>query len=191
METDQHIKPEYPVNTQQKGEPMKDRMRVRPVVLEVFLVTFIMTAMAPLSVRAEYYRYTDQSGVVRYTDNLLDVPEAQRSRVEKYIGKNDQSEDAIPVDAPSDDDVEKKSEQMNPVDSKQLEFEYLSQEKAEIDKEYDMIIKEKNDLTLNKAKMDIEVYNKKALQFNERIAAYEERRKAFEEAANAFNSQIK
>ena len=170
---------------------MKDRMHLGPVVLEVFLLTFILTIVAPLSLRAEYYRYTDQNGVVRYTDNLLDVPEAQRSRVEKYIGKNDQSEEAIPVDVSSDDDVEKKSEQMNPDDSKQLEFEYLSQEKAAIDKEYDTIIKEKDDLVLNKDKMDIEVYNKKALQFNERIAAYEERRKAFEEAANAFNSQIK
>ncbi len=82
---------------------------------------------APTLLRAEYYRYIDKTGAVRYTDNLLAVPEAQRPIVKKYIGRNEISEDAIPVIAsPEDgvekDGVEKKTEQINLDDSKQLEL---------------------------------------------------------------------
>ena len=152
-------------------------------------MTVILVIAASTSLRAEYYRYTDKTGVARYTDNLLDVPEAQRSNVKKYIGKNTLSEDAIPVIASPEDGTKKKSEQTNPDNSKQLEFEFLNQQKAALDKEFDAIVKEKNALTQNKEKMDIKDYNEEIRQFNERITAYEERRKAFQKAADAFNAQ--
>lgn len=174
---------------------MKDRMRAIPMVLEALVLTIIMVLAAPTLLRAEYYRYIDKTGAVRYTDNLLAVPEAQRPIVKKYIGRNEISEDAIPVIAsPEDgvekDGVEKKTEQINPDDSKQLEFEYLSQKKAALDKEYDAIIKEKNAMTQDKEKVDIKDYNEEVRQFNERITAYEERRKAFQKEADAFNAPL-
>jgi len=169
---------------------MKDRMRAIPMVLEALVLTIILIMAAPTSLRAEYYRYIDKTGVVRYTDNLLDVPEAQRSHMEKYIGSEDPTEDVIPVMESLEGEVEKKPEQMNPDDSKQLEFEYLSQQKGALDKEYTALMKEKNALTQNKEKVDIKDYNEEVRQFNERIGAYEERRKAFQEAADAFNAPL-
>jgi len=169
---------------------MKDRMRTIPMVLEALVLTIILIMAAPTSLRAEYYRYIDRTGAVRYTDNLLDVPEAQRSRVKKYIGSEDPTEDAIPIMESSEGEVEIKSEQMTRDDSKQLEFEYLSQQKAALDKEYDALIIEKNALTQNKEKVDIKDYNEEVREFNERLTEYEERRKAFEKAADAFNAQL-
>ena len=125
---------------------MKDRMRAIPMVLGALILIIILVMAVPTSLRAEYYRYIDKTGAVRYTDNLLAVPEAQRPIVKKYIGRNEISEDAIPVIASPEDGVEKKTEQINPDDSKQLEFEYLSQQKEALDKEYSALMKEKDAL---------------------------------------------
>ncbi len=38
---------------------------------------------------AEYYRYTDSKGVVRYTDNLSEVPPSQRGQVSRYKDASD------------------------------------------------------------------------------------------------------
>ena len=169
---------------------MKDRMRAIPMVLGALILIIILVMAVPTSLRAEYYRYIDKTGAVRYTDNLLAVPEAQRPIVKKYIGRNEISEDAIPVIASPEDGVEKKTEQINPDDSKQLEFEYLSQQKEALDKEYSALMKEKDALTQNREKVDIKDYNEGVRQFNERITAYEERRKAFQKAADTFNTPL-
>ena len=38
---------------------------------------------------AEFYQYTDQSGVLRFTDDLTLVPEDQRPKVKKYVEPDD------------------------------------------------------------------------------------------------------
>ena len=45
--------------------------------LWIFLISLFVVGTAPLSA-AEYYRWTDQNGVVHFTDNLQNVPEKQR-----------------------------------------------------------------------------------------------------------------
>ena len=48
-----------------------------------FVIVLILTALPGL-VSAEFYRYVDKEGNVRFTDNLANVPVDQRSKVDEY-----------------------------------------------------------------------------------------------------------
>ncbi len=50
----------------------------------LFALLFLICMLLPSSVLAEYYQYRDQNGVLRFTDNLADVPEDQRQQIESY-----------------------------------------------------------------------------------------------------------
>ncbi len=48
--------------------------------IKLILLTGLIAFFA-LSASAEFYRYKDENGVYRYTDNLMEVPEDQRPKV--------------------------------------------------------------------------------------------------------------
>ena len=50
----------------------------------LYALLFLICMWLPSSVLAEYYQYRDQNGVLRFTDNLADVPEDQRQPIESY-----------------------------------------------------------------------------------------------------------
>jgi len=50
----------------------------------LYALLFLICMLLPSSVLAEYYQYRDQNGVLRFTDNLADVPEDQRQQIESY-----------------------------------------------------------------------------------------------------------
>ena len=49
-----------------------------------YALLFLICMLLPSSVLAEYYQYRDQNGVLRFTDNLADVPEDQRQQIMSY-----------------------------------------------------------------------------------------------------------
>ena len=50
----------------------------------LYALLFLICMWLPSSALAEYYQYRDQNGVLRFTDNLADVPEDQRQQIESY-----------------------------------------------------------------------------------------------------------
>ena len=50
----------------------------------LYALLFLICMLLPSSVLAEYYQYRDQNGVLRFTDNLADVPEDHRQQIESY-----------------------------------------------------------------------------------------------------------
>ncbi len=50
----------------------------------LYALLFLICMLLPSSVLAEYYQYRDQNGVLRFTDNLADVPEDQRQQIKSY-----------------------------------------------------------------------------------------------------------
>ena len=50
----------------------------------LYALLFLICMLLPSSVLAEYYQYRDQNGVLRFTDNLADVPEDQRQQIMSY-----------------------------------------------------------------------------------------------------------
>ena len=72
----------------------------------ILILLSIILSHVPAS--AEYYKYTDREGNVRFTDDLSKVPESQRSNVKSY----EESETSEALAAPS-----KKSESGQRIDA--------------------------------------------------------------------------
>jgi len=152
----------------------------------------------------EYYQYTDQSGVLRFTDNLANVPKDQRPDVKTYKsvkadavnaadGLNKETEtapapaaaekDAPPVDGSWDERVSRQGDEL---DRRQVELNKL-------------FTKLQNERTALEAKAPptgassktTRAYRKRVEALNARIERYEKQRVEFEKKVTAFNAKFK
>ena len=48
------------------------------------LILMTLISMISIPACAEFYKYRDANGVLRFTDNLMDVPEDQRENLKSY-----------------------------------------------------------------------------------------------------------
>ncbi len=177
-----------------KGARVKNHMNIGSMgtgILILALMSLMILVLGSKPGLAEYYRYIDQNGAVRYTDDLLEVPEAQRDDVKRVIGIQAASKEKVATDTTMAEDKAKESDTADQNDSKQTEYERLTQEKEALDKEYDMLQKERDALTQDRETLKIKDYNEKVRQLNQHIADYEEKRKAFQKKADAYNVQVK
>ncbi|CAB5100452.1 Pyruvate kinase (EC [Olavius algarvensis associated proteobacterium Delta 3] len=53
------------------------------------MVLFLVLVAWPGSSTAEFYRYYDENGALRFTDNLAEVPEDQQPQVKRYQEEDD------------------------------------------------------------------------------------------------------
>jgi hypothetical protein len=63
-----------------------------------FSLIFIWMTCIPVS--AEYYQYTDKDGVLRFTDELSDVPESQRPSVTTHMSVNKDTDSVLDKNPP-------------------------------------------------------------------------------------------
>lgn len=183
-----------------KLEEKEARMRLLYVLLVLICIWLPMTAAA------EYYKYRDQNGVLRYTDNLADVPEDQRPKMETRIQTEDYSPSPEPVQAePEDEERQKKIREFNQKMADQRQAlsremqsgsagEHLQRIKNSLDQEYAQLMKEKEAMLKLRGQVKTvaegKVYKAKVAVFNKKIADFEARRKAFMEQADAFNQKM-
>lgn len=155
----------------------------------------------PISVSAEYYRYTDKDGIVMFTDNLADIPMAQRNEANMYK--------EVTGPANPDQDPKKEQESLKEDTNKQIaeskqkdnikESETLSQiqilnnEKQILDKEYEQLVTKKQILKKEKASIststELKAYKNEIKILNQQIIDFENRRQKFEEKATEFNAK--
>ena len=122
---------------------------------------------------AEFYKYTDESGRVRYTDDLSKVPEKQREKIQKYgvqekapvsqetdsrtseeSGKTkEEGSETGNSDTPSDDDIAKapeSSENKTDESSDIVELaetqKNLEKRKKDLESEYQTLLKEQSSI---------------------------------------------
>jgi len=165
--------------------------------------------LSPIPVCAEIYRYMDASGVIRFTDNLADVPEAQRPK-SVYENTPDSGEPATPQQSSDRNETADQlrdlpnNSAINPVaDIPQIEegsngaaqIDTLLKSKMALDAEYAQIMKESLALSEErKTVSDFETaraYNDKVAALNARTDDYEMRRAAFQKNADTFNAGLK
>ena len=171
-------------------------MRLLSWVLALALTIFALPATA------EFYKYVDKNGNVRFTDDINMVPPEQRKNLKSYVESESQPdpEPAQQDKAPKEPD----DNQQNAADiyagDKQKEGYYektrkeLDAMKAELDAEYRAIMEEKAILTqereLAKSRQQIQEYNQKVEKLNERATAYEKKGADYSKRVEEFNAKI-
>jgi hypothetical protein len=160
---------------------------------------------------AEMYRYKDAGGIIRYSDNLADVPEKQRTGIPVYenapapavpsvieppSGRNVPSGQNLKIpEKTMGGDTGAVSLQSEEIKNDPSQIDRLLKIKTALDEENAQFMKES--LTLSEEKKGIsgnaaiKVYNEKVKALNERVADYEKRRAAFQKEADAFDAGLK
>lgn len=167
-----------------------------------YLKIFILISFLLFSVNAaaEFYKYTDEDGNVRFTDDINQVPEAQRSKIHSYV--ESQSEEVSDQET-TQETPEKSEQQANVPDSPENEAEEGSLEelksridaiKEEVDQAYAALLKEKEQLTEDKKKVktreQVESYNKRVEGYNIRGQEFIKKQKERDDLIDNYNARI-
>lgn len=130
---------------------------------------------------AEFYKYRDANGVLRFTDNLQDVPREQRDQIKSY--QEAVTPEATPsLESEQKPDLNARAQQLND------ERDLLAQEFEELEKERQALesaTREPQD------DAQYEAYKTRVDTFNQRIKAYEVKRQIFQTKVDAFNQDAK
>lgn len=173
-------------------------MRITAVAAVLACFLFVTTASA------EFYKYRDANGVLRFTDNIAEVPVDQRPKIKQYEEATDymtQEQKAAKeeADAKAAKDHRAKLDAMlssgkneAPEDVNDPGFvDYLNRTKVQLDNEYAGLMREKDELNASRASLktesDIKDYQEKAKDLNARIKAFNLRRDEYKAKADAFN----
>lgn len=164
---------------------------ILPVILAAAL-------MAGLPVSAEFYKYYDEDGNVHFTDDYNQIPLDQREDVEGYeesisedLPPEEAEETAEEIDtAEAEEEVEEEGETADSeaydVGAKADEFE---QRKAEVEEEYQSLVKEKE--RLDQIRKDIKTQKQlKASGYNESVKALNEKMKEHDQKRQQLISEI-
>ncbi|MEW5734089.1 MAG: DUF4124 domain-containing protein [Thermodesulfobacteriota bacterium] len=172
------------------------------------LVCFFVFGVFSSGALAEFYRYTDQNGAVRYTDDLSQVPANQRPKVDTYTEVEDSltpeeratnqaaREQAIRNQAPkpSQKKTAQPEDAASGMQDSRAEKEYqeakarLEVQKKTLDEEYQALSAEIAEVeTLRKSVQRSSpgrALNSRIQELNDRIGAYQQKRLAYEKELN-------
>jgi len=149
------------------------------------LFLLIALSLIPMPVFAEFYKYKDANGVLRFTDNLLDVPKDQREKIQIY------KEVVTPEPEPDISDAQKEEAALK--DQNRLAEQINSQREILEQSFKDLEAERKSLLESPPSPQDQEAYeaHKKRIEaFNAKIKTYEEQRKMFQAEVDAYNAEI-
>jgi len=149
------------------------------------------------SASAEFYKYKDANGNVRFTDDLSKVPESQRPNVTSYEESDSPSPSAAPQkEAESDEKADKTTEEDAVKTNASLNEQrnQIQQKQDNLKKEFKGLMDEKAKLAeASKGKMTVEErieLDRKIKKLNENIAQYDDKRKALNKEIEGFNTRM-
>lgn len=167
----------------------------------LILIGFLLFSV---NASADFYKYVDENGNVRFTDDINEVPEAQRSKIQSYIESQSkevpEQKEALENQAETEETAPSE-QQANFPDLSEDERESLEdvrnrldQMKTEIDQDYEALKGEKKQLAEEKkqakTREQIIEYNKKVDDLNKRAEAYVKKGKEYEAGVDAYNERI-
>jgi vacuolar-type H+-ATPase subunit I/STV1 len=158
---------------------------MKTYLLALVLVIYLLLA-APLG--AQIYKYTDENGQKRWTDDLSQVPKEQRSSAQR-IETSTQSPTDADIEAPlspSSTEATDTDDQAS-AENAELSRDALEKEKAELDAIYQELLEERK--ALEQVKDDALSADDRT-QLNDKISAYNDKTEQYETRLNAFNEKI-
>jgi len=163
--------------------------------LLTLLVALIISMAVP--VQAEIYRYTDENGQKRWTDDLSQVPKDQRATAQhvESVGSAAQTQPETaetPLPSPAATDAKVMPDEADAVEAPSREA--LEQERAELNARYQKLLAEKKILEkMNTEPMDSVAradLNQRILDYNKKTEQYETQLNLFNEKISAYNQKI-
>jgi len=160
--------------------------------MKVHVVIAALLVLAAIPVEADFYKYVDTDGTVRFTDDLSRIPIGQRPDVKMYddvtADQPEASQMSVATQGISRENIvqDQAVEGQNRSEIKHL----LEQRKDELDREYGELSSQMGQLKVEshrvKTRDDLDAYNQTMRQLNAKIAAYEKKRKIFEADRDLF-----
>ncbi len=150
--------------------------------LTITIMTLVLILlMMPASATAEIYKYRDADGVLRFTDNLAEVPMSQRQKIEQYQEIKTTTGEAEQTTA---NDLEKEAD----LDPAAAERE-LTSEKEVLDNEYAQLMEMRNSIETApqpSTPEQIAAHEEKIQDYQIQLKIYEVKQKAFREKVQAY-----
>jgi len=150
------------------------------------LILMTLISLVPIPICAEFYKYRDANGVLRFTDNLMDVPEDQRENLQSY--RETVTPEAEPQISESAQKAAALKNRNSRIEQINEEREALAQTFNDLEAERNAILESAPDPQDQEA---YEAHRQRITTFNEKIKAYEQKRKLFQETVDAFNAEVK
>ena len=148
---------------------------------------------APAS--AEFYRYRDENGVLRYTDTYMDIPIEQRRGVTPFI----ETEGASITEEAAEKEAAAASPAENPAAAAAAQRPdlqaVLTRKKEALDRSYAELLKERNALEKEKESVSMTdaaqaaAYRDKVISFNRRLKTYQQQLAALTREVEDFNKR--
>lgn len=163
-------------------------------ILITFGVLTVFTVFTLVPASGQFYRYTDENGVVRYTDDLSLVPPDQIKAAKGYVELKEAP------DRPATTDEKPATAETPALDvGRDADLEATAQKlqamKEELQQQYQALIQEQKTLhekgrkvTQNKA--EARKYKESQAAFAKRHQAYEAKRKDYEAAVQTYNAEV-
>ena len=161
------------------------------MLLSLCLLAFLFANPA----LAEFFKYRDSNGVLRFTDNLAEVPLDQRPGAESYkeaddyltpYQKKERAEEARQAS-------EMAAKEKEPALSSEAQRKNLNKTRTELEKEYGELMHAKEALQKEQAQATTPekkaAYKKSVNDLNKRIIEFEGRRNQYEESIKNFNAK--
>ena len=166
--------------------------------IPIFIIIVLLSAPAS----AQFYKYVDEDGNIRFTDDINQVPAQQRATVKSYeeaVSDTDVEKEADQSDSEASTNAQQKTAAAGAavdIDLKDLDAAYdqLKALRQEIDKDYKDLLVEKETLAKDKAEAktreQVLEYNEKVKQFNERAKVHQQKSKKYEAQVDAYNATV-
>ena len=173
-------------------------MKIRNILIT--LTALIACLCFSPAAQAEFYQYTDDNGVVHYTDDYSTIPKPYQTQIDAHpetpkdspsqAGGTEEKNIGQTEDAQSD-------KQFSPEALEQLarQREELVEKKEQLDQQYEELLEEKEALESSRKEMsdeaEIKTYNQKVQALNEKINQYHEKESALKTKIEAYNKRIR
>jgi len=174
-----------------------------------YLPLALILMMVPGTGNADVYRYIDENGVIRFTDNYIEIPEDQRREVEIITRPEELPPQEVRPEASREGmmrppgkggqsdrgEADRQGSESAAEEVRSgLQYEELIKAKADLDRIYNELAVEKE--ALEKEQQTLKTiesardFQDKVNRFNQRLMDYERQRRAFQTKAEAYNQSV-
>jgi hypothetical protein len=147
------------------------------------LVIIGLILAAPLS--AQIYKYIDENGQKRWTDDLSQVPVEQRQSAEHFEDASDIPSEASATQGESGTVVTPETDLTD--GNAELTRESLMKEKSELENQYKLLMEERKQIEQMKAEQGDTIHR---AELNQRISAYNAKSDKYDIQLNAYKKKI-